>query len=138
MEDSVTNGQLMDMGNDGDLGDSPTRAAPLISPQSAERCRYYPGCIQGEKCPFFHPTFPCKLVSLDLIHILYIFIELCFRAFPSCSFGDKCRFIHPSCKFDGHCKNPSCPYAHSSPKQKPSKMGTIESIYWIRRFTAAV
>lgn len=64
-----------------------------VTMKNKERCRYWPGCKQGEKCEFVHPTVQCKM-------------------FPQCKFGDKCLYIHPSCKFDSSCTRKDCPYSH--------------------------
>ncbi|EDO49503.1 predicted protein, partial [Nematostella vectensis] len=67
--------------------------------RSQERCRFWPVCLNGDNCPYFHPTFPC-------------------RTFPNCPYGKSCMFVHPSCKFDGRCTNSMCPYLHKL-KSKP-------------------
>ncbi|XP_055641853.1 zinc finger CCCH domain-containing protein 14 [Toxorhynchites rutilus septentrionalis] len=61
-----------------------------------ERCKYFPGCRQGDSCEFLHPSTPCK-------------------AFPACKFGDKCLYLHPTCKFDKICNRLDCNYMHSKP-----------------------
>nr|XP_022919135.1 zinc finger CCCH domain-containing protein 14 [Onthophagus taurus] len=67
--------------------------SPLV--KNKERCKYWPGCRQGEKCEFVHPSTACK-------------------AFPQCKFGDKCLYVHPNCKFESSCTRRDCPYNHSA------------------------
>ena len=71
----------------------------VVSPHPLERCKFWPQCKNGDRCPFHHPTIPCNM-------------------FPKCRFGAKCLFIHPQCKFDARCTRPNCPYLHTAPKQR--------------------
>ncbi|XP_057670821.1 zinc finger CCCH domain-containing protein 14 [Diorhabda carinulata] len=59
-----------------------------------ERCKYWPGCRQGDKCEFVHPVTVCE-------------------SFPNCKNGDNCSKIHPNCKFGSGCTKRDCPYTHS-------------------------
>lgn len=34
-----------------------------LKPKLQERCKYYPNCLAGDQCLFFHPVVPCKYVS---------------------------------------------------------------------------
>ncbi|KAK4886704.1 hypothetical protein RN001_002975 [Aquatica leii] len=68
---------------------------PPVSLKTKERCKYWPGCRQGEKCEFIHPNTTCK-------------------SFPQCKFGEKCLYIHPMCKFETSCTKKDCPYSHVS------------------------
>ncbi|CAN0310960.1 unnamed protein product [Lampetra planeri] len=65
------------------------------------RCRFWPGCSNGEACPFHHPTQCCK-------------------TFPNCKFGDRCLYIHPVCRFDGKCSKVECPFTHTE-KRRPAQ-----------------
>ncbi|XP_004837143.1 zinc finger CCCH domain-containing protein 14 isoform X1 [Heterocephalus glaber] len=58
-----------------------------------ERCKYWPGCKNGDECAYHHPISPCK-------------------AFPNCKFAEKCLFVHPNCKYDAKCTKPDCPFTH--------------------------
>nr|CAD7590675.1 unnamed protein product [Timema genevievae] len=69
----------------------------LVKSKSNERCKFWPGCRQGDKCSYQHPTTSCK-------------------SFPNCKFGDKCLYIHPNCKFDAACTRRDCPFTHASPR----------------------
>ncbi|XP_076321582.1 nuclear polyadenosine RNA-binding 2 isoform X2 [Tachypleus tridentatus] len=69
--------------------------APPKKLKLRERCKYWPGCKNGEKCPYHHPTVQCK-------------------AFPNCKFGEKCLYIHPNCKYDAGCTRKDCPFTHAS------------------------
>ncbi|KAM9645231.1 zinc finger CCCH domain-containing protein 14 isoform 4-T4 [Trichechus inunguis] len=60
-----------------------------------ERCKYWPGCKNGDECAYHHPVSPCK-------------------AFPNCKFAEKCLFVHPNCKYDAKCTKPDCPFTHMS------------------------
>uniref|UniRef100_UPI00358F5C5B zinc finger CCCH domain-containing protein 14 isoform X2 n=1 Tax=Myxine glutinosa TaxID=7769 RepID=UPI00358F5C5B len=66
-----------------------------VGRRAAERCRFWPGCANGDSCPFHHPSQQCRL-------------------FPNCKFGDRCLYIHPNCRFDGQCMKTNCPYTHAS------------------------
>jgi hypothetical protein len=88
--------------------------------KSSERCRFWPVCKSGDACLFHHPIVTCK-------------------TFPSCRFGDKCLYIHPTCKFDGKCTKPSCPYTHVAPR--PNQAITASYVHQARNVshhTAAV
>lgn len=67
---------------------------PPLSVKTQERCKYWPGCRQGDKCEFVHPAAACVL-------------------FPNCKNGDNCLKIHPNCKFGSGCTKRECPYSHS-------------------------
>ncbi|XP_022242228.1 zinc finger CCCH domain-containing protein 14-like isoform X2 [Limulus polyphemus] len=69
--------------------------APQKKLKLRERCKYWPGCKNGEKCSYHHPTVQCK-------------------AFPNCKFGEKCLYIHPNCKYDAGCTRKDCPFTHAS------------------------
>ncbi|KAK3739482.1 hypothetical protein QZH41_020489 [Actinostola sp. cb2023] len=72
-----------------------------------ERCKFWPDCMNGPTCPFYHPLTSCRM-------------------FPNCKFADKCLFIHPLCKFDGRCTNTSCPFLHKN-KSKPPHVAPVKS-----------
>nr|CAD7397344.1 unnamed protein product [Timema cristinae] len=74
-----------------------TALEDLVRSKSNERCKFWPGCRQGDKCSYQHPTTSCK-------------------SFPNCKFGDKCLYIHPNCKFDAACTRRDCPFTHASPR----------------------
>nr|CAD7259547.1 unnamed protein product [Timema shepardi] len=74
-----------------------TALEDLVKSKSNERCKFWPGCRQGDKCSYQHPTTSCK-------------------SFPNCKFGDKCLYIHPNCKFDAACTRRDCPFTHASPR----------------------
>ncbi|KAK3093641.1 hypothetical protein FSP39_018338 [Pinctada imbricata] len=76
---------------------------PSTIAKSTEKCRFWPACINGNACPYVHPTQPCKM-------------------FPHCKFGDKCLYIHPNCKFDSKCTRKDCPFTHAS---KRSNLTTV-------------
>ncbi|KAH9422308.1 hypothetical protein DERP_002605 [Dermatophagoides pteronyssinus] len=59
-----------------------------------ERCRYWPSCMNGNKCDYYHPIIKCNM-------------------FPHCRFGDKCLYIHPICKYDSVCSRKDCPFFHT-------------------------
>ncbi|KAH9521351.1 hypothetical protein DERF_005016 [Dermatophagoides farinae] len=59
-----------------------------------ERCRYWPSCMNGNKCDYHHPSIKCNM-------------------FPNCRFGDKCLYIHPMCKYDSVCSRKDCPFFHT-------------------------
>ncbi|XP_060530224.1 zinc finger CCCH domain-containing protein 14 isoform X2 [Cylas formicarius] len=67
---------------------------PPLSIKNKERCKYWPGCRQGDKCEFVHPSVTCE-------------------AFPQCKFGDRCLYLHPKCKFGSACTKKDCLYDHS-------------------------
>jgi len=75
---------------------APTSTAPS---GKKIKCRFFPNCTNGAKCPFYHPTQLCKF-------------------FPNCSFGDACLNIHlpqprkVPCKFGFKCTNASCTFQH--------------------------
>ncbi|KAJ8945431.1 hypothetical protein NQ318_009887 [Aromia moschata] len=66
---------------------------PPLSVKNKERCKYWPGCRQGDKCEFVHPSTNCEM-------------------FPHCKFGDKCLYLHPACKFGSSCTKRDCLYSH--------------------------
>lgn len=68
---------------------------PPLAVKNKERCKYWPGCRQGSKCEFVHPSVNCNM-------------------FPNCKFGDKCLYIHPTCKFEAACTRRDCPYSHAT------------------------
>ncbi|XP_067680315.1 zinc finger CCCH domain-containing protein 14-like [Haliotis asinina] len=72
---------------------------PLKKAKMAEKCRFWPACVNGNACEYHHPTVTCK-------------------TFPSCKFGDKCLYIHPNCKYDARCTKTDCPFTHAS-RRKP-------------------
>lgn len=57
------------------------------------RCTFWPMCDKGDQCQYLHPNKPCT-------------------AFPKCTFGNLCHYLHPSCRFDGFCTRPECPFTH--------------------------
>lgn len=57
------------------------------------RCTFWPMCDKGDQCLYLHPNKPCT-------------------AFPNCTFGNLCHYLHPSCRFDGFCTRPDCPFTH--------------------------
>ncbi|CAH1982177.1 unnamed protein product [Acanthoscelides obtectus] len=69
---------------------------PPLTLKNKERCKYWPGCRQGDKCEFVHPTTSCE-------------------AFPNCKFGESCLYIHPPCKFGSSCTKRDCVYDHILP-----------------------
>ncbi|XP_046355897.2 zinc finger CCCH domain-containing protein 14-like [Haliotis rufescens] len=85
------------------LKDSDDEEDPSITPlkkaKMAEKCRFWPACVNGNACEYHHPTVTCK-------------------TFPSCKFGDKCLYIHPNCKYDARCTKTDCPFTHAS-RRKP-------------------
>lgn len=70
------------------------------------RCSFWPMCDKGDQCQYLHPNKPCT-------------------AFPNCQFGNLCHYLHPSCRFDGFCTRPECPFTHVI--KKPSAI-SIDSI----------
>lgn len=82
-----------DVTNKKKIPDYLPQVKPSLVIKNKERCRYWPGCKQGEKCEFVHPSVQCKM-------------------FPQCKFGEKCLYIHPSCKFESSCTRKDCPYSH--------------------------
>ncbi|KAJ8654374.1 hypothetical protein O0I10_009942 [Lichtheimia ornata] len=107
-------------------------AAKPSSTQTANRCKYWPACNQGEQCPYFHPKTICP-------------------DFPNCSKdASECMFIHPEvspsqqqqqrgggphpsassimtapakkpfpCRYFPYCTNPVCPFIHPDPSSMP-------------------
>ncbi|KAF5294544.1 hypothetical protein FQR65_LT10736 [Abscondita terminalis] len=72
----------------------PDKLPPIVQTlKTKERCKYWPGCRQGEKCDYIHPSTTCK-------------------TFPQCKFGEKCLYIHPMCKFESSCTKKDCPFSH--------------------------
>ncbi|XP_046919390.2 nuclear polyadenosine RNA-binding 2 isoform X1 [Dermatophagoides farinae] len=65
-----------------------------IGSNKFERCRYWPSCMNGNKCDYHHPFIKCNM-------------------FPQCRFGDKCLYIHPICKYDSVCSRKDCPFFHT-------------------------
>ncbi|CAH1982176.1 unnamed protein product [Acanthoscelides obtectus] len=81
---------------------------PPLTLKNKERCKYWPGCRQGDKCEFVHPTTSCE-------------------AFPNCKFGESCLYIHPPCKFGSSCTKRDCVYDHILPvKTAPRALGTLQ------------
>ncbi|KAG5870483.1 hypothetical protein JTB14_001677 [Gonioctena quinquepunctata] len=76
---------------------------PPLSIKNKERCKYWPGCRQGDKCEFIHPTSICEM-------------------FPNCKFGEKCMYLHPKCKFGSGCTKRDCPYSHTESTASVSKL----------------
>lgn len=68
--------------------------------KSTERCKYWPACLNGDQCEFFHPVTKCN-------------------NFPYCRFGDKCLYIHPTCKFDSYCTRKDCNFMHTAKVRGP-------------------
>ncbi|XP_056642255.1 zinc finger CCCH domain-containing protein 14 [Diorhabda sublineata] len=77
-----------------DVPETPLPIHPPSSVKIQERCKYWPGCRQGDKCEFVHPVTVCE-------------------SFPNCENGDNCSKIHPNCKFGSGCTKRDCPYTHS-------------------------
>ena len=63
---------------------------------------FLPFFVSGEQCLFLHPNKPCT-------------------AFPNCAFGTTCHYLHPSCRFDGFCSRPDCPFTHVIKKPSPAQ-----------------
>ncbi|CAG9762250.1 unnamed protein product [Ceutorhynchus assimilis] len=76
--------------------------------KNKERCRYWPGCRQGNKCEFVHPSETCK-------------------TFPQCKFGNKCLFLHPVCKFGSSCTKRDCTYDHTKTTSSKLVLGPLSS-----------
>ncbi|CAH1123953.1 unnamed protein product [Ceutorhynchus assimilis] len=76
--------------------------------KQTERCRYWPGCRQGNKCEFVHPSETCK-------------------TFPQCKFGNKCLFLHPVCKFGSSCTKRDCTYDHTKTTSSKLVLGPLSS-----------
>ncbi|XP_050404714.1 zinc finger CCCH domain-containing protein 14 isoform X2 [Patella vulgata] len=85
---------LKDSDDEGD-GDCDVEMTPLKQAKAAERCKFWPACVNGNSCQYHHPTLPCK-------------------TFPHCKFADKCLYIHPNCKYDAKCSRLDCPYTHAT------------------------
>lgn len=76
------------------------------------RCTFWPNCEKGDAaCPFVHPSKPCT-------------------AFPNCPFGAACHYIHPTCRFDGFCARPDCPFTHYvvAAKKPPPPIATTDAM----------
>ncbi|XP_041352067.1 zinc finger CCCH domain-containing protein 14-like isoform X2 [Gigantopelta aegis] len=78
-----------------DSDEEEEESSPVKKAKMAERCRFWPACVNGNACQYHHPSVPCK-------------------TFPHCKFGDKCLYIHPNCMFDARCTKRDCPYTHAS------------------------
>lgn len=90
--------------------DEPSIKENQNSNKNIERCKYWPNCLNGPSCEFFHPTTKCN-------------------NFPYCRFGDKCLYIHPTCKFDSFCSRNDCPFFHSvKPRGPPPIINTAPVI----------
>ncbi|KAK7098921.1 zinc finger CCCH domain-containing protein 14-like [Littorina saxatilis] len=85
-------------------------ATPLTQAKIAERCKFWPACVNGAACEYHHPTVQCK-------------------TFPMCKFGEKCLYIHPNCRFDSKCARPDCPYTHSSRRSVPTYQPAYQPEY---------
>lgn len=78
------------------------------NPKKRIPCLYFPECNLGSECPYSHST------------------DVSSQASASSTSSVKSAMM---CKFDQNCRNPTCPYVHSSPattapKQTPTALST--------------
>lgn len=104
-----------------------------------ELCKYFPNCLYGKDCLFFHPPVPCRFADrcqnavCNFTHSDAGSVPLETTLTIPCRFNERCRrpncpFLHTvalPCPQGAQCMRPACPFTHPSDHAQPAPRALV-------------